>query len=173
MSDLAKYTQARAERDRDLSEGLESGYIDFKVGALIRQAREKAGFTQEQVAERLEMKKSAISRIEKSAGNTRFSTLERYARAISWQLASEFRPPEKAPAVAARWGSPTPSAELLPPSPGGLRKRGQGARFTKVTECHNLMRTGGRLRSRNVLAVRRLVLADPLRSQQVRGNRVQ
>jgi HTH-type transcriptional regulator/antitoxin HipB len=95
MSDLTKYAKARAARDPEFAEDLETGYTDFKVGVLLRQAREKAGFTQEQVAERLETKKSAISRIENSAGSIRFSTLERYARAIGWQLALELRPPAK------------------------------------------------------------------------------
>lgn len=95
MSDLTKYTQTRAARDPEFAEDLESGYADFKVGALLRQAREEAGLTQEQVAERLETKKSAISRIENSAGSIRFSTLERYARAIGWQLSLELRPPQK------------------------------------------------------------------------------
>lgn len=53
MSDLTKYTQSRAARDSEFSDDLETGYSDFKVGALLRQAREKAGLTQEQVAERL------------------------------------------------------------------------------------------------------------------------
>jgi transcriptional regulator with XRE-family HTH domain len=95
MSDLTKYVQARAARDPEFADGLEPGYTDFKVGALLRQAREKAGLTQEQVAERLETKKSAISRIESSAGSIRFSTLERYARAIGWRLSLELRPPRK------------------------------------------------------------------------------
>ena len=95
MSDLTKYIRARAARDHEFAGGFESGYADFKVGALLRQAREKAGLTQEQVAERLETKKSAISRIENSAGSLRFSTLERYARAIGWQLHLELRPPQK------------------------------------------------------------------------------
>ena len=95
MSDLTKYTKARAERDPEFAEGLEAGYTDFKVGALLRQAREKAGLTQDQVAERLATKKSAISRIENSAGSIRFSTLERYARAIGCQLSLELRPPRK------------------------------------------------------------------------------
>jgi HTH-type transcriptional regulator / antitoxin HipB len=82
-------------RDPELADALESGYIDFKVGALLRQAREKAGLTQEQVAERLATKKSAISRIENSAGSIRFSTLERYARAIGWHLSLDLRPPQK------------------------------------------------------------------------------
>jgi len=95
MSDLTKYVQARAARDPEFADGLEAGYTDFKVGALLRQAREKAGLSQEQVAERLETKKSAISRIENSAGTIRFSTLERYARAIGWHLSLELRPPGK------------------------------------------------------------------------------
>ena len=94
-SDLTKHVQARAARDAEFADGLESGYTDFKVGALLRQAREKAGLTQEQVAERLETKKSAISRIKNSAGSIRFSTLERYARALGWQLSLELRPPRK------------------------------------------------------------------------------
>jgi ribosome-binding protein aMBF1 (putative translation factor) len=97
MSDLTKYTQTRAARDPEFADGLETGYAEFKVGALLRQAREKAGLTQEQVAERLATKKSAISRIENSAGSIRFSTLERYARAIGWQLSLEFRPPRSRP----------------------------------------------------------------------------
>src|SRR5262245_29786194 len=97
MSDLAKYTKARAASDPEFADGLESGYADFKVGALLRHARERAGLTQEQVAERLETKKSAISRIENSAGSIRFSTLERYARAIGWQLSLELHPPRSRP----------------------------------------------------------------------------
>jgi ribosome-binding protein aMBF1 (putative translation factor) len=61
MSDLAKYVRARAARDPELAEGLESGYEDFKVGALLRQARERAGLTQEDMAEWPETKKSELT----------------------------------------------------------------------------------------------------------------
>ncbi len=105
MSDLAKYVKTRAARAPEFAEGLEAGYSEFKVGALLRQARENAGLTQEQVADRLETKKSAISRIENSAGSIRFSTLERYARAIGWQLALELRPPAPKPASRPARGS--------------------------------------------------------------------
>ena len=95
MSDLRKYARERTARDREFAEGLEAGYQDFKIGVLLRQAREKAGLTQEDVARRLDTKKSAISRIENSAGSIRLSTLERYARAIGWQLSLDLRPPQK------------------------------------------------------------------------------
>lgn len=77
MSDLARYSKQRAARDPELAEGLESGYEEFKVGMMLRQAREEAGLTQEELATRLETKKSAISRIENHAGDIRLSTLER------------------------------------------------------------------------------------------------
>ncbi|HEY0552833.1 MAG TPA: hypothetical protein VGG20_01100 [Thermoanaerobaculia bacterium] len=47
MSDLTKYVQARTAHDAEFADDLEEGYTDFKVGALLRQAREKAGLTQE------------------------------------------------------------------------------------------------------------------------------
>lgn len=92
MSDLSRYTRARAERDPEFAVGLESGYEDFKVGVLLREAREAAGLTQEEVAERLNTKKSAISRIENHAGDIRLSTLDRYARALGRQLSLELLP---------------------------------------------------------------------------------
>jgi HTH-type transcriptional regulator / antitoxin HipB len=92
MSDLERYTKERASRDPDFSEGLSSGYEEFKVGILLRQAREEAGLTQEELATRLETKKSAISRIENHAGDIRLSTLERYAKALGRKLSLELQP---------------------------------------------------------------------------------
>lgn len=92
MSDLIRYTKEGAARDPDFAEGLEIGYEEFKVGALLRQAREEAGLTQEELATRLETKKSAISRIENHAGDIRLSTLERYAKALGCRLSLELLP---------------------------------------------------------------------------------
>lgn len=96
MSDLSQYTQDRATRDPDFADGLERGYADFKIGVLLRQAREEAGLTQEQLAERLETQKSAISRIENHAGDIRLSTLERYATALGRSLLLELKPSRRA-----------------------------------------------------------------------------
>jgi transcriptional regulator with XRE-family HTH domain len=92
MSDLNHYTEVRAARDPDFAEGFENGYADFKIGVLLRQAREQAGLTQEELARRLETKKSAISRIENHAGDIRLSTLARYAKALGRSLALELKP---------------------------------------------------------------------------------
>jgi len=92
MDDLLSYSQRRAARDPEFADNLEQGYQDFKVGALLRQAREEAGMTQAEVAKRLKTKKSAISRIENHAGDIRLSTLERYAEAVGYSLALELQP---------------------------------------------------------------------------------
>lgn len=82
MSDIKRYKQKRAESDAEFAENYDLGYADFKIGVILRQAREAAGLTQEEVAKRLRTKKSAISRIENHADDVRLSTLRRYAEAI-------------------------------------------------------------------------------------------
>jgi HTH-type transcriptional regulator/antitoxin HipB len=86
MSDVQKYIEARSKRDQEFAEGFEIGYTDFKIGVILRQAREAAGMTQEQVAKKLSTRKSAISRIENHADDVRLSTLRRYAKAIGANL---------------------------------------------------------------------------------------
>ena len=86
MSDLKKYVENRKARDPEFAENYEGGYLEFKIGVLLRQAREEAGLTQEEVAQRLDTQKSAISRIENHAEDIRLSTLEKYARAIGKRL---------------------------------------------------------------------------------------
>ena len=86
MSDLKKYVARRKARDPEFAENYEAGYLEFKIGVLLRQAREEAGLTQEEVAQRLDTQKSAISRIENHAEDIRLSTLEKYARAVGKRL---------------------------------------------------------------------------------------
>lgn len=90
MSDLRNYTAARAQWDAEFAEGLETGYADFKIGVLLRQAREDAGLTQEELANRMGTKKSAISRIENHAEDVRLSTLKAYAKAVGARLQIQF-----------------------------------------------------------------------------------
>ena len=61
-------------------------YKDFKIGVLLKMARENAGLTQEQVAQKLSTKKSAISRIENHAEDIRLSTIERFAEAVGKRI---------------------------------------------------------------------------------------
>ena len=82
MNDLTKYIQKRKKKDTEFARDYDSGYKNFKIGILLRLARENAGLTQEEVAKKLDTKKSAISRIENHAEDIRLSTLKKFARAI-------------------------------------------------------------------------------------------
>ncbi len=86
MDDLEKYIENRKQQNPDFAESFEKGYENFKIGILLRQAREDAGMTQEQIAKLLNTKKSAISRIENHAEDIRLSTLYKYAEALGKRL---------------------------------------------------------------------------------------
>jgi len=89
MNDLEKYIDDRKQTDEEFAAEYEVGYENFKIGVMLRQARERAGVTQREVAEQLETQKSAISRIENHAEDIRLSTLERYARALGKKIRVE------------------------------------------------------------------------------------
>lgn len=86
MSDLKKYIAERKKKDKKFSAGFDEGYEQFKIGIMLRQARESAGLTQDELASRLKTKKTAISRIENHAEDIKLSTLERVAKALGKQL---------------------------------------------------------------------------------------
>jgi HTH-type transcriptional regulator / antitoxin HipB len=86
MSDLKKYIDTRKKKDKKFAEGFDEGYEQFKIGVILRQARESAGLTQEELATRLKTKKTAISRIENHAEDIKLSTLERVANALGKRL---------------------------------------------------------------------------------------
>jgi DNA-binding XRE family transcriptional regulator len=64
----------RGTKERD---ELESGYENFKIGALIQGARIEKGMTQEELAEKVGTTKSYISKIENNIKEVRISTLQR------------------------------------------------------------------------------------------------
>jgi len=86
MSDVEKYIAQRKKTDPEFAEGFEDGYREFEIGVLLRQAREEAGMTQEQLATLIRTKKTAISRLENHAEDIKLSTLNKVARALGKQL---------------------------------------------------------------------------------------
>jgi len=56
---------------------LEKGYENFKLGALLLEARLKRGMTQEQLAQKAGTTKSYISKIENNVKEVRLSTLQK------------------------------------------------------------------------------------------------
>lgn len=90
MSDLQNYIDERVQRDPAFALDFDSGYENFKIGILLRQARESAGLTQGQVAEKMKTTRSVISRMENHAEDVRLSTLRKYAEALGAEMQIQF-----------------------------------------------------------------------------------
>ena len=86
MNDLEKYITKRKKSDPKFAEGFEAGFEEFKIGVMLRQAREKAGLSQDEVAQRIHTKRTAVSRIENHAEDIKLSTLHKMALAVGKHL---------------------------------------------------------------------------------------
>lgn len=86
MSDLTRFIAKRKAEDPEFAKDYDTGYQDFKIGVMLKMARQSAGLTQEQLALKLSTKKSAISRIENHAEDIKLSTLEKFAQALGKKL---------------------------------------------------------------------------------------
>jgi HTH-type transcriptional regulator / antitoxin HipB len=101
MSDLQRMIAEQAMRDPEFAERYERGFQAFRIGVMLKGAREDARLTQAEVASRLGTHKSAISRMENHAEDIRLSTLQRYAQAVGCFLNLELRPESEATVPAA------------------------------------------------------------------------
>ena len=68
-----KYGKKGTEKRNEFDERSRS----FRLGVMLKEARKEAHLTQEELADRINTKKSYISRIEKDASDIRISTLLR------------------------------------------------------------------------------------------------
>ena len=65
------------KRGTEKREELEAGYENFKLGALLHDARLEKGLTQEELAQKVGTTKSYISKIENNVKEVRISTLQK------------------------------------------------------------------------------------------------
>ena len=86
MDDLERYIEKRKKQSKYIADNFEDRYETFKIGILLKKAREEAGLTQDDVAKKLKTKKSAISRIENHSEDIRLSTLKNYVEALGKKL---------------------------------------------------------------------------------------
>ncbi|QTA80796.1 Helix-turn-helix domain-containing protein [Desulfonema limicola] len=86
MSDLQKYIKNRKAREPEFAQNFEEGYQSFKIGVLLKQAREEARLTQSDVAKQLRMKKSTISKVENHSEEIKLSTLEKVATVLGKRI---------------------------------------------------------------------------------------
>ena len=86
MSDFQKYKEKRKRKNPKFWTGYDKRLETFKLGLLLKQARQNAGLTQEQVAEKLKTTKSVISRMENHATDIKLSTLEKFAASLGRKI---------------------------------------------------------------------------------------
>jgi ribosome-binding protein aMBF1 (putative translation factor) len=91
MSDLEKYINQRKQTDREFAENFESGYLSFKLGLILAQAREESGITPEELARQLNWDKIQVSQIENNLESVDIATLEKYVKALGKELILEIR----------------------------------------------------------------------------------
>ncbi len=89
--DLEIFIEEKKAESPEFAENFEEGYLNFKIGVLLRQAREEMGATQEEVAKKLKTTKSVISRMENHAEDIRLSTLSKYAKALGKKVKLEIQ----------------------------------------------------------------------------------
>ena len=63
------------KKGTDRRDELERDFESFKIGLLLRKAREEKNLTQEQLAELLDKKRTYISRVENNGSNLTLKTL--------------------------------------------------------------------------------------------------
>jgi ribosome-binding protein aMBF1 (putative translation factor) len=81
-NDVEHYIKRRKRNDKAFAKNFDAGYAEFKIGVMLREARQQAGVTQEKLARITKTKKSAISRLENHSEDIRLSTVTRLARAL-------------------------------------------------------------------------------------------
>ena len=86
MKTLKTYINERKSKDKAFAKNYDRGYADFKIGVILKQAREEAGMSQSQLAQKIGTQKTSISRIENHAEDIKLSTLEKVALALGRQL---------------------------------------------------------------------------------------
>jgi DNA-binding XRE family transcriptional regulator len=86
MDDLQRAIAKRKSIDPEFAKTFDKGYEEFKIGVILKEARKNAGLTQEELAVKLNTKKSAISRIENHSEDIRLSTLYHYAEAVGKKI---------------------------------------------------------------------------------------
>jgi DNA-binding XRE family transcriptional regulator len=86
MSDLKKYIEKRKATNPEFAEGFDEGYENFRIGIMLKQARQEAGLTQDEVASAIGTRKTAISRLENHVQDVKLSTVEKYVKALGKRI---------------------------------------------------------------------------------------
>ena len=79
MKTFQQYKTKRMAQNPEFWKNYPERFETFQLGVLLKQARQEAGLTQEEVAQRLQTSKTVISRIENHAPDMRLALIEKMA----------------------------------------------------------------------------------------------
>ncbi len=82
----SKYGEKGTESRSDFNRKAQA----FMVAELVKDARKKANLTQEELAQKVNMKRPHISRIERAETDVRISTLQKIAQGLGGHLSISF-----------------------------------------------------------------------------------
>ncbi len=83
---LNDYVDKRIKNEGISGEEFWEGYEDYKIGIFLKEARERSGLTQEELANRINTTKSVISRMENHSEDIKLSTIEKVAKALGKKI---------------------------------------------------------------------------------------
>lgn len=86
MIQFKDYLDNRLQQEPEMAKDFWNGYEDFKIGVMLKEARESCGLTQDDVAKKIKTTKSVISRIENHSKDIRLSTLEKFVNALGKKM---------------------------------------------------------------------------------------
>lgn len=82
MKSFQTYKQHRTRQNPEFWNDYQERFETFKLGVLVKQAREDAGLTREDIAEQLHTSKAIVSRMENHAPGVKLATLEKFAMVV-------------------------------------------------------------------------------------------
>ncbi|MFC3908285.1 helix-turn-helix domain-containing protein [Legionella dresdenensis] len=86
-----KTLKEKALKNEDVKQAYDALESEFALIDSLLSMRQKAGLTQEQLAERMGTQKGNISRLENGSSNPSWKTLEKYAHACGFDISMTFR----------------------------------------------------------------------------------
>ncbi len=72
--------------DPEMEARVRQGVEELRIRAKLHAARKEAGLTQDQVAERMRVNRSYVSRLENHPENMKLATLNKYAHAVRMRV---------------------------------------------------------------------------------------
>lgn len=92
MTDIEKFIRERRARNPGAWAGFAEDYRRYAIGMLLAEHRAKAGLSLAELAKRIKMQKTALSRLENHGEDVRLSTIARYVEATGRPLTFRISP---------------------------------------------------------------------------------